>query len=333
VTLVTGATVVTGATGHVGSVLVRGLLTAGYTGVRALVGPSGRVDALAGLDVETARADVRDHDSLLRVFAGAETVFHTAGIVSIGSRGLERLRATNVEGTRNVLAACREAGVGRLVYTSTVHALAEPARGIALDEEAPLDPAGVRGPYAKSKAEATRLVFAAAAEGLDAVVVFPSGVIGPYDLRPSHTGNLVRLCAKGRLPVYVDGAYNFVDVRDVAQGTIAAAERGRRGEGYVLAGNEVSVAELMGTIAELTGVSAPRFRLPFGVTRSVSFILPAYYGLRREQPLFTSYSLDVISSNSLMCSDKARRELGFVSRPFRETIADTLDWMRDAHIL
>lgn len=318
--------VVTGATGHVGNVLVRTLVARGAHNVRALVGPSGKIDSLAGLDVETFRADVRDQQSLLQAFRGAAVVYHTAGIVSIAARGLEQLRLINVEGTRNVLAACREARVGRLVYTSSVHALVEPPQGTCLDESFPIDSAGLRGPYARTKAEATRLVFAAAREGLDVVVTFPPGIIGPYDFRLSHTGRFFQMCARGRLKVYVDGAYNFVDVRDVAEGLIAAAEKGRSGEGYVFSGHTVSVAELIRAIETISGIPGPRWRLPFAFTRSVSFLIPAYYWIRRELPLFTTYSLDVIASNCLMSSAKAERELDFHPRPLHETLSDTIAW-------
>jgi len=320
--------VVTGATGHVGNALVRSLVAQGARGVRALVGPSRQTASLAGLDVDMVEADVRVYESLRQAFCGAEVVYHAAGIVSITTGGLERLRLTNVEGTRNVLAACRETGVGRLVYTSSVHALVEPPPGTYLDETAPVDPAGVRSPYDKTKAEATRLVFAAAREGLDAVVVFPSAVIGPYDFRPSLAGKFILDCAQGRLKAYVDGAYNFVDVRDVAQGLMAAAEKGRPGEGYILAGHEASVADLIHAIELITGVPAPRWRIHFGFTRAVSFLMPLYYWIRREQPLFTTYSLDVIASNHAMSYEKAQRELDFRPRPLRQTLEDTIDWFR-----
>lgn len=318
--------VVTGATGHLGNVLVRRLVALGRGEIRALVGPSGRTASLAGAEVETVEADVRDHASLLRAFRGAEIVYHTAGIVSIETGGLERLRVTNVEGVRNVLAACRQAGVRRLVYTSSVHALAEPPRGVCLDESSSVDPVRVIGPYARTKAEATRLALDAAGEGLDVVVVFPSGIIGPYDFRPSYTGRFILECAQGRRRVYVDGAYNFVDVRDVAQGLIAAGEKGGQGEGYLLAGHEVSVVGLTRAIASIAGVPGARWRLPFGFTRAVSLLMPVYARLRNEQPLFTSYSLDVIASNCLMSHDKAQRELDFSPRPFRETLEDTIGW-------
>lgn len=325
--------VVTGATGHVGNVLLRSLVAKGATGVRALVRPGRDTFPTSDLDVEVVEADVRSYDSLLRAFRGAEVVFHLAGIVSIATGGLERLRETNVGGTRNVLAACREAEVGRLVYTSSVHAFVEPPHGSCLDETAPIDPARVRGPYAKTKAEATLLVFDAIREGLDAVVVFPSGIVGPYDFRPSHTGRLIVDCFRGRLKAYVDGAYNFVDVRDVAQGLTAAATKGRRGEGYILAGHEITVKDLLQTIEDITGARAPRRRLPLGFTRAVSFLIPAYYWISRERPLFTTYSLDVITSNCLMSHEKAEQELDYSSRPLRESMDDTLRWFRHAGML
>jgi len=318
--------VVTGATGHLGNVLVRSLVARGTPGVRALVGPSGHTASLAGLDVELVAADVRDRGSLVKALRGAETVYHVAGIVSIANRGLERLRRTNVEGTRNVLAACREAGVGRLVYTSSVHALVEPPRGTCLDESFAVDPVDVLGPYARTKAEATLLVLAAVREGLDAVVVFPSGIIGPYDFRLSHTGRFIRDCAQGRMWAYVHGAYNFVDVRDVARGVMAAAEKGRTGEGYLMAGHEISVADLIHTIEVISGTPAPRWRLPMGFTRAVSYAMPAYYWVRRERPVFTTYALDVICSNCLMSSDKAARELDYHPRPLRDTLEDAIGW-------
>jgi dihydroflavonol-4-reductase len=320
--------VVTGATGFVGNVLLRSLVARGATGLRALARRGRSTAAIADLDVEVVEADVRYYDSLVSAFRGADVVYHLAGIVSIARSGIPQLRETNVEGTRNVLTACREAGVGRLVYTSSVHAFVEAPRGTCLEETQTIDPGRVRGPYAKTKAEATLLVREAARKGLDAVVAFPSGIIGPYDFRPSLVGELVLACSQGHLKAFVQGGYNFVDVRDVAQGLMAAAERGRPGEGYVLAGHEIAVPDLLQTIDLVSGTSTRRLRLPFGPTRALSFLLPAYYWMTREQPLFTSYSLDVVSSNCSMSHEKAARELGFSPHPLLETVEDTVRWFR-----
>lgn len=325
--------VVTGATGLLGNVLVRSLTTHTSAPLRALVRPTADLSPIADLGVEMVTGDVRDASSLLPAFAGADIVFHLAGIVSIARGGTPRLHETNVDGTRNVLAACREAGVRRLVYCSSIHAFAVPPGGDCLTEESPVDPSRASGAYDRSKAEATLLVREAIGQGLEAVMVFPTGVIGPYDFRPSNTGELVLACAQGRLKAYVDGGYNFVDVRDVAQGLISAAEKGRSGEGYILAGHNVTVKELLDSVAAATGAPAPRLRLPFGLVRRLSFLIPTYYWATRQKPLFTTYSLDVISSGCTMSNDKAERELGYRPRPFEETMRDTVRWFRKQGML
>ena len=320
--------VVTGAAGHVGNVLVRSLLAAHRGPVRAMVRRGGNSAALAELEVEIVSGDVLDPASLAAAFRGAEVVFHTAGVVSITNSGLKRLRRANVEGTRNVIAACRASGVGRLVYTSSVHAFVEPPAGACTTEDTPIDPARSPDPYAKTKAEATLLVLRAAQQGFDAVVAYPSGIIGPHDYKVSHTGQLVLDCFHRRLWAYVDGAYDFVDVRDVAQGLIAAADQGRSGEGYILAGHVISVIDLLKELERLSGVPAPRLRFPVKVARAAGVVAPAYYRLRRQRPLFTTYSVDVINSNHCMDRGKAEHELGFAPRPLTETLDDTLRWFR-----
>ncbi len=321
--------VVTGATGFLGNVLVRTLLARGAGPVRSLARPTSDLASLAGLDTEIVHADIGDPASLVSAFAGADTVFHVAGTVSITRGGLPRLRKTNVEGTRNVVSACRQAGVRRLVYCSSIHAFVVPPPGACITEDSPVDPTRCAGSYDRSKAEATLIVREAAAQGLDAVTVHPTGVVGPYDYRPSPMGELLIQCSRGRLPAYVDGAYNFVDVRDVAAGLAAAAAKGASGAGYILAGNNVTVRDLMRTVEAVTGTPAPRLRVPIGLLKSVSFLIPVYYWATRQTPLFTTYSLDVISSGCDMTSAKAERELGYSARPFRETVEDAVRWFRE----
>ena len=301
--------------------------------VRALVRPGGSTSSLTDLHVEIVEADVRDSDSLLTAFADADVVFHVAGTVSIAGRGLKPLRETNVLGTRNVLEACGRTGVRRLVYTSSVHAFVEAPSGTCLTETEIIDPSQTRGPYARSKAEATLLVREAAERGLDIVTVFPSAIVGPYDFRPSHTGELILACCQGRLKAYVHGAYNFVDVRDVAQGLVTAATEGRAGEGYILAGHETTVEGLLLTVEQVAGTPAPQVRLPLGLARAASGLAPAYYWATRQQALFTSYSLHVITSNCSMSTEKAQRELGYTPRPFATTVEDTIAWFRQQGML
>ncbi len=333
--------VVTGATGLVGNALVRRLTvpqTNGKTSapqnvVRAVVRRGRDTSSIAGLGVNIVEGDIQDVDSLVRAFHGAAVVFHLAGEVSISTKGFAALYKTNVQGTKNVIAACKLAGVGRLVYASSVHALVEPPLGTCLDETSPVDPELTIGPYAKTKAEATRFVLAAADDGLDAVVTYPSGIVGPYDFRPSRLGQVIISCVKRRLGAYVDGGYNFVDSRDVAEGLVAAWERGRTGEGYILCGAMVTVRQLLKTVEAVSGVPAPRLKLNFRLVRSVSRLIPVYYWLTRQMPLFTTYSLDVLRSNCEMSCEKARRELGYSPRPFQETIADSVAWFKEQGML
>jgi dihydroflavonol-4-reductase len=321
--------VVTGATGLVGNALLRALGERGLGPVRALVRPGRDLSCLAGLDVEVVRGDTRDLASLVAAFQGADAVIHLAGMIKITREKLGRLREVNVEGTKNVISACRTAGVRRLVYTSSIHAFAEPAKGVCTDETTPIDPRLVFGNYGKTKAEATQLVFAAAREGLDAVIVFPSGIIGPYDWRPSETGQFIVDACRGKIPATVDGGYNFVDSRDVADGLIGALERGRTGEGYILAGHEITVLDLFHELEQLSGTPKPRMHLDIRLVRAVAPLIPAYYWITRQRPLFTTYSLRVISSNCEMSSEKASSELGYSPRPLRQTLGDTVRWFTD----
>jgi len=221
--------IVTGATGHIGNVLVRELLAAG-TVVRVLVLPDDDKCPLAGLNVEIVYGDVTDLVSLKSAFAGAEFVFHLAGIVTIMPGMASVLERVNVGGMRNVIAACRASGVHRLVYTSSIHAIAEPPHGTVIDESQPFDPDRVLGDYARSKARATLLLLGEVRKGgLDAIICCPTGVIGPWDYGISNIGQLILDFASGHLKSYVSGAYDFVDVRDVAGVSFFLLRGGSRG--------------------------------------------------------------------------------------------------------
>ena len=317
---------VTGATGHVGNVLVRELVRRGQC-VRAVVPESETTEAIAGLGAEVVRADVRDFDSLVAAFAGADLVYHLAGIITISGGQALLLHEVNVLGARNVGRACLKAGVRRLVYTSSVHALEVPPSGIPVCETAEFRPEALDGDYARSKAHASIEVLKCLGQGLDAVMVFPSGIIGPYDFRLSEMGHLFVDFARGRLKAYVDGAYDFVDVRDVVAGLMSAAEKGRRGEGYILSGERISVKDLLSLLERATGVRARARRIPFRLARLAARFAPAYYRLKHARPRFTSYSLRVLASNCLMSSVKAARELGYAHRPLQETVRNSIEWL------
>ncbi len=325
-------TVVTGATGHLGNNLVRALLERGQQ-VRALVLPQDDPRPLAGLAVEQVEGDVRDLGSLMWALRDADTVYHLAGIITIAPGRSALLQQVNVQGTRNVIEAVLRSGVRRLVHTASIHAIVEPPHGTTIDESWPFDPARIPTEYGRSKAEAALEVLAAVARGLDAVICCPTGIVGPHDYVPSEFGQLILNVARRRLPAYVQGSYDFVDVRDVARGLIAAGERGRRGESYILSGEQVTVAQLMAWIEEASGVPAPRVGLPAGVARWAAGLAARYARLRGTKPLFTAESVDILCSNCCISHEKATRELGHRPRPLRETIADTVRWFREAGAL
>jgi len=320
--------IVTGATGHIGNVLVRELLARGVV-VRALVLPDDDKRPLAGLNVEIVYGDITDPESLKAAFTGAELVFHLAGIITIMPGMASVLERVNVGGMHNVIAACRASGVRRLVYTSSIHAIAEPPHGTVIDESQPFDTDRVLGDYARSKARATILLLDEIHKGgLDAVICCPTGVIGPWDYGISNIGQLILDFASGHLKSYVSGAYDFVDVRDVARGLILAADKGQPGHHYIFSGAQVQVPELMEELARDIGYPAPTYQIPTVIARTAGILASVYYRLLRRKPVFTAYSIDVLRSNSLVSSARAREELGFTSRPWQESIRDHVEWFR-----
>lgn len=316
---------VTGATGHIGNVLVRELL---YTRekVRVLVLPGEDCTPLDGLEVERLEGDILNPASLQTALQGIEKVYHLAGIISILPGKNELVRKVNIQGTLNLIEAARQAGVKRVVYTSSIHAITRAPLGVIIDESMPFDPDNAAGEYDRSKAVASLAVLKAVQEGMDAVIVCPTGVIGPYDFRGSEMGQLIYESTKKKLQFSVEGAYDFVDVRDVARGLILAGERGRRGEIYILSGERFTIPALVDFVRELVGVQAPHIRIPADLAHFASIFAPLYYRLAKVKPLFTSYSLRTVLGNSVISHAKAQRELGYSARSLRESIADTVRW-------
>ena len=316
---------VTGATGHIGNVLVRKLLDRGEK-VRALIWRGEDTTPLKNLDVEQVVGDVLDPASLEHAMHGVETVYHLAGIISIMPGRNPFVWRVNVEGTRNVLEAARHAGIRRLLYTSSIHAIAHAPHGVAMDETLGFDQNNPYGEYDRSKATASLEVQKAAARDLDAVIVCPTGVIGPYDFRGSEMGEVIRSATEARTMLYVEGAYDFVDVRDVADGMIAAVKRGRCGESYILSGHKLSVRYMLETVREVTGKAFASVKIPFSLAELAARYTPWYYRRTQAKPRFTSYSLQVLQSNANICCSKALAELGYKPRPVYESIADTVRW-------
>jgi len=324
--------IVTGSTGFIGNALVRELLRRGKE-VRALVRSTSDISSLEGLEIEKAVWDIHNTDSLMKAFRGADTVYHLAAMISIMPGDWALIRNTNLEGTRKVIDACLKCGVKRLVYTSSIHALKETPVGTVIDENMPFEPNSNRGEYDRSKALASLEVVKAAKNGLDSVVVCPTGVLGPYDFRISAITQTFIDFAGSKMKITINGAYDFVDVRDVAVGHILAAEKGKTGQYYILSGERVTMDEMMSMLSEVSGVQPPKYKVPTWLAKTAGIFTPVYYKLANKTPRFTIYSINTLQSNSYISSEKASKELGYNSRPVRKSIEDTFDWFRENKIL
>jgi dihydroflavonol-4-reductase len=318
--------VVTGASGHVGAVLVRELLRRGRK-VRALVRRDRR--ALEGLDIREVRGDVLAPESLMRAFEGAETVYHLAAIISIARKNVEHIRAVNVQGVENVVESCLQRGVKRLVHFSSIHAFSPYPRQETVDESRSLVTEEQLMPYDWSKAEGERTVLRAVQRGLDAVVVNPTAIVGPFDFKLSEIGRFFLSLYHNRIPALVAGGFDWVDVRDVVDGAIAAQERGRTGERYVLSGEWVTVKELSRMVEECTGHRTPRFVAPMWLARLGVPFVSLQSAFTGEKPLFTRGSLHTLRHHRYISHEKASRELGYSPRPLREAVEDAFSWYED----
>lgn len=322
---------ITGAAGHLGGTLVRLLLEKGER-VRALTLPGDPLAQRLPAQVERVEGDVTRPETLPPFFAhdaGDElAVLHCAGIVTIATKFDAKVHAVNVDGTRNIVQACRQYGAARLIYVSSVHAIPLLPSGETMREINDFSPDKVEGLYAKTKAEATALVLAAAREGLNASVVHPSGIGGPYDEGRGHiTQLLIDYCSGGLTAGVKGGGYDFVDVRDVAQGILACVDKGRAGECYILSNRYFSIPELLGIFAEVTGRRRVRTFLPLAFAKATAGLSELYYKLLRQPPLYTRYSLYTLSGNASFSHEKADRELGYATRPMAETVKDAYDWL------
>jgi dihydroflavonol-4-reductase len=323
-------TLVTGATGFVGSAVLRRLLDTGHA-VRALARPGSDRRNLQGLAAAVVEGDLRDPRSLERALAGCELVFHVAADYRLWTRDPRDLYESNVAGTRNLLLAAAEAGVRRIVYTSSVATLGLHPAGEPADEGTAATLEGMIGHYKRSKflaeAEVRRLV---AEKGLPVVIVNPSAPVGPRDVKPTPTGRVIVDAARGRVPAYVDTGLNVVHVDDVAQGHLLACDRGRIGERYILGGENLTLREILTHVASLVGRSPPRVRLPHYLVLPVAYVAEAWMRLRPQgEPMVTVDGVRMARKRMYFSSEKARRELGFSSRPAQEAIRDALAWFRE----
>jgi dihydroflavonol-4-reductase len=322
--------VVTGASGHLGANLVRLLVSKNWR-ITAMVHNDSR--ALENLEIARIKGDILDVESLKRTFQGNEVVFHLAARISVVKHDFREVEALNITGVINVVEACLAAGVSRLVHISSFHALRQEPLGEVLDESRPLFDAGRYPSYDYSKAEGEKIVNQAVKNGLDAIILSPTGMIGPYDYQPSHFGAALLLIAQGKFPALVDAGLNWVDVRDVAGGVLKACESARSGEKFILGGHWVSIKDIALRISEITHRSSPKVCLPLWAAAGIAPCVTAFDRLRKRRLLFTSVSVKELGSNKNISHAKANRELGYVPRPNAETVADTLEWFRSNGLL
>jgi dihydroflavonol-4-reductase len=322
------ATLVTGATGFVGSAVARALAAKGHR-VRALVRPTSDRRNLAGLDVEVVTGDLTDAASLNAAVQGCRYVFHVAADYRIWVPDPEAMLRANEGGTRDVMLAALAAGVERVVYCSSVAALGLNADGTPADENTPVTEAAIVGVYKKSKYRAEHAVLQLAHErGLPAIIVNPSTPIGPRDIKPTPTGKMIADAAAGRMPGYVDTGLNIVYVDDVAAGHVLALEHGRIGERYILGGENLSLAELLALVDEATGRSARRLRIRRELLWPLAVGCESWAKLAGGNPLVTRDHLRMASKRMFFSSAKAMEELGYAPRPARLAVADAVAWFR-----
>lgn len=334
--------IISGAAGFLGSAIIRQLTQESTTDIRALSLPGENRIALDGLKCQIMDVDVTRPETLEAAFADTDPyasvrVIHCAGVIDIRSRPNPAVGRVNIGGTRNMLDAARKCQERtgqplRFVDVGSVHAIPAPEGDALITETEDFRPDLVEGQYAKSKAAASRLVMEAASSGLDALVVEPAGIIGPRNYSPESMKRLMHLAATGRMRVAVKGGYNFADVRDVAAGTLTAARKGRNGRSYILSGHNVRILDLINQVCAICGEKPVRLLIPLPLARLFAPLCEWLYKVRHEVPLFTPYALGTLQANSNFSCERARKELGYTSRPLHETLADTVSWMQtDAH--
>jgi dihydroflavonol-4-reductase len=326
-------TLVTGASGFVGSAVARSLTESGFR-VRALVRRGSPRFHLEGLDLEFVEGDLRDADSVRRAITGVRYAFHVAADYRLWARDPQEIFAANVDGTRNVMWEALHAGVERVVHTSSVATLALRPDGTPADESLPLSELEAIGAYKRSKIAAERLVETMIAnEGLPAVIVNPSTPIGPRDVKPTPTGRIIVEAALGRIPGFVDTGLNLAHVDDIADGHLAALRHGVVGERYILGGTNVVFADMLADIARLVGRKPPRLRIPRALAMPVAYAAEAMALVTGREPFATVDGIRMSEHRMFFTAAKAERDLGYRPRPYLQGLEDAIRWFRQAGYL
>ena len=323
-------TLVTGATGFLGSAVARVLLDRGEA-VRVLVRRESDRRNIDGLEVELAEGDLNDPQSLRDAVKGCAALYHAAADYRLWAKDPDELYETNVTATRNLLLLASQAGVERIVYTSSVATLGREPSGRPADEQTPVTIGNMTGHYKRSKflaeEDVKRLVRD---EQIPVVIVNPSTIIGPRDIRPTPTGRMVEEAARGNIPAFVDTGLNVVHVDDVATGHVQAFEHGQIGERYVLGGENMMLRDILAEIATLVGRSPPRIRLPRAAVLPIAYIAEFAARIRGStvEPLVTVDGIKMSKTFMFFSSDKAKGAIGYSPRPAREALADAVAWLR-----
>lgn len=321
---------ITGASGHIGNCIVRALRKKG-TEVKVLV-HSFAYD-FDELGVEIITGSLHNSESLEKLCAGVDVVIHLAAKIAIDNRQYEQVYATNVTGTENLLKAAKSADVKKFIHFSSIHAYQPQPIDEVLDETRPSIESD-KIVYEYTKAESEKVVLKAAEEGMDAVIINPTAVIGPYDFRGSFLGQALRLIYRNKLPMLISGGYNWVDVRDVAEATLQAIEKGRKGEKYILSGNYSSLKELSALIAEVKGGRTPRLVAPVFLAHIGCPFFRLYASFTKTDPLYTHQSLEILANSPRKVSnEKARKELDYQPRLLKDTLTDTFEWYKENKLL
>ncbi len=317
---------VTGAAGHLGRNVVQKLTNMGAH-VRILVLP-GEKNIPQGENIEVFEGDVTDVSSLDKFFdCKNATVIHCAGIVSISSKYDDLVRRVNVDGTKNVVTMCEKYNVDKLVHVSSVHAIPELPKGQIITEVGHFDPDDVFGQYAKTKAMASQYVLDHS-KNINASIVHPSGITGPMDYGRGHITQLVIDFAKDRLPFVVNGGYDFVDARDVADGIVSCAIKGRTGECYILSNEYFLVDEIVEMMGNVMDKPSDKIAIPKFIVNLAAPVVETFCELANRPPLFTSYSMHTLDANAIFSHEKATAELGYNPGPMQKTIRDTYNWLK-----
>jgi dihydroflavonol-4-reductase len=318
---------ITGAGGHIGNVLAELLYNKGHHDLRFLVLDNEDISYVEKYAKEVVRGDVRDLMTVRKAVTGCDYVFHLAGLVKITGVKKKLIYDVNVGGAKNIVQVCLEKEVKRLMYVSSVHALYEPEKSQCVEERLCTNLNSLHGDYAKSKAMATIEVINGIQKGLDAVIVFPSGIIGPNDYKTSYTGSAIESYINSdKTQYFFDGAYDFVDVRDAADGIYKAFKKGEKGQGYILSGSVASLEDIMKEVESGIGKKIKKKRISRAFVRMAAFFAPVYYKIARKKPVLSKYSIDVLMSNCNISNKKARTKLGYKPRPLSETIRDIVRW-------